>query len=56
MNKKRRLGRVIWTACLICLLGMICGACGVFDKEVVQEVETEDEDLIVVGFSQLGSE
>lgn len=56
MNKKRRCGKLLLSACLICLTGMSAGACGVFDKEVVQEIETEDEDLIVVGFSQLGSE
>ena len=42
--------------CLICLLATACSACGIFDKEMVQEMETEDEDLIVVGFSQIGSE
>ena len=56
MNKKRRCGKLLLSACLICLTGISAGACGVFDKEVVQEMETEDEDLIVVGFSQLGSE
>ena len=56
MNKKRRWGKLLLSACLICLTGISAGACGVFDKEVVQEMETEDEDLIVVGFSQLGSE
>ena len=56
MNKKRRWGKLLLAGCLICLSGMSAGACGVFDKEVVQEMETEDEDLIVVGFSQLGSE
>lgn len=56
MNKKRRCGKLLLSVCLICLTGMSAGACGVFDKEVVQEIETEDEDLIVVGFSQLGSE
>jgi len=56
MNKKRRCGKLLLSVCLICLTGISAGACGVFDKEVVQEMETEDEDLIVVGFSQLGSE
>lgn len=56
MNKKRTAVRIIGTACIICLLGMVCSACGVFDKEVKQEIDTEEEDLIVVGFSQLGSE
>ena len=56
MNKKRRWGKLLLAACLVGLTGMSAGACGVFDKEVVQEMETEDEDLIVVGFSQLGSE
>lgn len=56
MSKKRRSGKSLAVLCLICLMGIMSSACEVFDKEVVQEMETEDEDLIVVGFSQLGSE
>lgn len=56
MNKKSIAGRILWILCAAVFLGMTCAACGVFDKEVVQEIETEEEDLIVVGFSQLGSE
>ena len=56
MNEKRRTGRFFCVVSLLCLLGTVCSACGIFDKEVIQEMETEDEDLIVVGFSQLGSE
>lgn len=56
MNKKIMTGRILGIACMVSLLGMVCAACGVFDKEVAQEIETEEEDLIVVGFSQLGSE
>lgn len=56
MSKKRRLEQILLVVCLMWLTGIVSGACGVFDKEVVLEMETEDEDLIVVGFSQLGSE
>lgn len=56
MSKKRTSGKNLLAVCLICFMGILSNACGVFDKEVVQEIETEDEDLIVVGFSQLGSE
>ena len=37
-------------------VGMMFSSCGMFDKEVAEAIETESENLIVVGYSQLGSE
>lgn len=56
MNKKNRFPKAVFIICAVCVLGMTIGGCTVFDKEVKQEIETVQEDLIVVGFSQLGSE
>lgn len=41
---------------MILILGMALVSCKMFDDGVEQEVATEDDNLIVVGYSQLGSE
>lgn len=41
---------------LIILLGMSSVSCKMFNDELEQEVAAEDDNLIVVGYSQLGSE
>lgn len=41
---------------LIALLGVNCTSCKMFDSEIEQEVNAKEDDLIVVGYSQLGSE
>lgn len=41
---------------MILILGMALMSCKMFDDGVEQEVATEDDNLIVVGYSQLGSE
>lgn len=57
MNRKKKSGDRIRKYIILCVIcAVLCSSCGVFDKEAEQEMETEDEELIVVGFSQLGSE
>lgn len=41
---------------MILIVGMTCISCKMFDSELEQEVSTEEDNLIVVGYSQLGSE
>lgn len=52
MNKWKK---ILCIAMLI-TLGGLCVSCGIFNEEIPEEVETIEEDLIVVGYSQLGSE
>jgi len=47
--------KIICIATLTAVTGMSV-ACSMFDAELEQEVSTIDDDLIVVGYSQLGSE
>lgn len=48
--------KVFVTAFVMLFVGMMFSSCGMFDKEVAEAIETESENLIVVGYSQLGSE
>ena len=41
---------------LLTAVSLTSTSCSMFDAEIEQEVETEEDDLIVVGYSQLGSE
>lgn len=41
---------------MIFIVGMSFVSCKMFDSELEQDVEAEDDNLIVVGYSQLGSE
>lgn len=41
---------------LLCAAMLGCTSCSMFDAELEQTVNTMDDDLIVVGYSQLGSE
>lgn len=41
---------------MILIMGMSCVSCKMFNAELEQDVEAEDDNLIVVGYSQLGSE
>jgi len=52
MNKWKKIICIM----LLFLIGMVCMSCGIFNKEIVEETESEEENLIVVGYSQLGSE
>lgn len=55
MKNKKRSAK--WMALLFVVSVMLIGtACTMFDAELEQEAEEENEDLIVVGFSQIGSE
>lgn len=41
---------------MILIMGMSCVSCKMFNAELEQEVTSEEDNLIVVGYSQLGSE
>ncbi len=41
---------------MILIMGMSCISCKMFNAELEQDVVSEDDNLIVVGYSQLGSE
>ena len=56
MRKSRLLSGRISAIVLILILGMTLVSCKMFDAGLEQEVATEDDNLIVVGYSQLGSE
>ena len=48
--------RKILAIALIVIMGMTLASCVMFDDGLEQEVAAEDDNLIVVGYSQLGSE
>jgi len=48
--------RKILAIALIVIMGMTLASCVMFDAGLEQEVAAEDDNLIVVGYSQLGSE
>lgn len=52
--------RIIWkkfiSVGLLLVITLTCASCTMFNAEIEQEVSAEDDDLIVVGYSQLGSE
>lgn len=56
MRKGRLLLGKISAIVMILILGMALMSCKMFDAGLEQEVATEDDNLIVVGYSQLGSE
>ena len=41
---------------MILIMGMSCVSCKMFNAELEQEITSEEDNLIVVGYSQLGSE
>ena len=47
MNKWKK----ILCIAMFIMLGGLCVSCGIFDEEIPEEVETIEEDLIVVGYS-----
>lgn len=56
MKKSRLLLRKISVIVIIWIMGMTSVSCRMFDAGLEQEVAAEDDNLIVVGYSQLGSE
>ncbi len=56
MNTKSLLFRKLFIIVMIIIMGTGCISCKMFDVELEQEVSREDDNLIVVGYSQLGSE
>ncbi len=56
MNINRRWFHKATVLLVIILLGINSVSCKMFDAELEQEVSAEDDNLIVVGYSQLGSE
>lgn len=54
-NSRLLLGKIS-AIVLILIMGMALVSCRMFDAGLEQEVATEDDNLIVVGYSQLGSE
>lgn len=55
MNKMYTWKKLI-CAVLLAISSLLCASCSMFNPEIEQEVSTTDDDLIVVGYSQLGSE
>lgn len=55
MNKRCMCKKRIYAAFLVIAL-FLCSSCSMFDAEIEQEVSAVDDELIVVGYSQLGSE
>lgn len=54
-KREKRYGKRVFPVAVLCCMLMLSG-CGVFSAPVTQPYEEEGEELIVVGFSQLGSE
>ncbi|MBO4987211.1 MAG: ABC transporter substrate-binding protein [Lachnospiraceae bacterium] len=48
--------RKLTAVLMILIMGMSCVSCKMFNAELEQEVTSEEDNLIVVGYSQLGSE
>jgi len=45
-----------WAVLMILIMGLTCTSCKMFDAELEQDVASVEDNLIVVGYSQLGSE
>lgn len=54
--EKRNIHKKFISLGLLLAVTLTCTSCSMFNAEIEQEVRTEDDDLIVVGCSQLGSE
>lgn len=54
--KKTKPWKKIICAVLFAAVSLLCTSCSMFNPEIEQEVSATDDDLIVVGYSQLGSE
>lgn len=56
MKKGILLHKRIAAVFMIIIMGITCVSCKMFNAELEREVTAEDDNLIVVGYSQLGSE
>ena len=56
MDKSGLPPKRICAVLMILIMGITCISCKMFDSELGQEVSAEEDNLIVVGYSQLGSE
>lgn len=54
--KKIRPWKKLICAVLFAAASLLCSSCTMFNPEIEQKVSATDDDLIVVGYSQLGSE